>query len=124
MANRQEERCPENERIHRRGSEPAEDGSGETDRAGRRDVRRQNAGPGIDGKPLAAGKIAFHQDNGQFVGCKFKDGKFKIDRVPTGVRLRVIFEGKGVPLAFASEDTTALVVQVSEKGPNNFEFTL
>lgn len=78
----------------------------------------------LDGKPLAAGKIAFHQDNGQFVGCKFKDGKFKIDRVPADVLLRVTFEAKGVPLAFASEDTTALVVQVVEDGPNRFEFAL
>jgi hypothetical protein len=78
----------------------------------------------LDGKPLEAGKIAFYQDNGQFVGCKFKDGKFKIDRAPTGVVLRVAFDAKGVPPAFASEDTTGLVVQVSEKGPNNFQFAL
>lgn len=77
----------------------------------------------IDGKPLAAGKITFHRDNGQFVGCKFKDGRYKIDRVPAGT-LRVTLEGKGVPARFSSEDTTALRVQVAEDGPNRFDFDL
>jgi hypothetical protein len=75
----------------------------------------------IDGKPLAGGKIAFHRDNGQFVGSKVKDGKYKVDRVPAGI-LRVTLEGKGVPLKYASEDTSGLVVEVVEDGPNRFDF--
>ncbi|MHB0961382.1 MAG: hypothetical protein ACYC0X_34445 [Pirellulaceae bacterium] len=77
----------------------------------------------VDGKPLAAGKIAFHRDNGQFVGSKVKDGKFSVDRVPSGT-LKVTLEGKGVPLAYASEDTSGLVVQVVQDGPNRFDFDL
>ena len=77
----------------------------------------------LDGKPLAAGKIAFHRENGQFVGSKVKDGKFAIDRVPAGT-FRVTLEGKGIPRAYTSEDTSALVVQVVEDNPNRFDFDL
>src|SRR5437879_3076360 len=51
----------------------------------------------IDGKPLSAGRIFFHLDNGQFVGSKIaKDGSYAVDRVPTGSR-KITIEGKGVP---------------------------
>jgi hypothetical protein len=76
----------------------------------------------VGGKPLASGKITFHRDNGQFVGCKVKDGKYTIDRVPAGT-LRVTIEGKGVPPAYTSEDTSALVVEV-KKGAATFDFNL
>lgn len=75
----------------------------------------------IDGKPLAGGKIAFHRDNGQFAGSRIKDGKYKVDCVRAGV-LRVTLQGKDVPAKYASEDTSPLVVEVSEDGPNKFDF--
>ena len=77
----------------------------------------------IDGKPLMGGKITFHRDNGQFVGSKVKDGKYKVDHMPAGI-LTVTFEGKGVTLKYASEATTGIVVQVVGDGPNRFDFEL
>jgi regulation of enolase protein 1 (concanavalin A-like superfamily) len=77
----------------------------------------------IDGKPLIIGKITFHRDNGQFVGSKVKDGKYKVDHVPAGI-LTVTFEGKDVPVRYASEATTGLVVEVVGEGPNRFTFDL
>ena len=50
------------------------------------------------GQPLADGKIIFHLDNGQFVGCKIKNGDYKIDQVPCGTR-KVSVEAKGIPAA-------------------------
>jgi hypothetical protein len=76
----------------------------------------------VGGKPLAAGKVTFHLDNGQFVGAKVKDGEYTVDRVPTG-KLKVTVEGKGVPRAFASEDTSTLTVEVTE-GAVTFDFIL
>lgn len=76
----------------------------------------------LGASPLAAGKITFYRDNGQFVGCKVKDGKFTLDRVPEG-RMKVTIEGKGVPIKYASEDQTVLTVDV-EPGANEFDFEL
>lgn len=76
----------------------------------------------LEGKPLASGKIAFHGADGQFVGCKIKDGKFKISYVGAGNML-VTIEGKGVPAKYGSEDSTFLMVEVRE-GDNTFEFSL
>jgi hypothetical protein len=67
----------------------------------------------VKGKPLAVGKVTFHLDNGQFVGSKVKDGKYEIDRVPTGTR-KVTVEGEGVPAAYAREEATPLTVEVKE----------
>ena len=74
----------------------------------------------VAGKPLAAGKVTFHRDNGQFVGSKVMDGKYIIDRVPAG-KLTVTIEGKGVSPAYASEATSPLVVEVKE-GAARFDF--
>lgn len=76
----------------------------------------------VGGKPLSAGKITFHRDNGQFLGSKLKDGKYTIDRVPAGT-LKVTVEGKGVGAAYTFENTTPLVVEVKE-GAANFDFNL
>jgi hypothetical protein len=76
----------------------------------------------VKGKPLAAGKVTFYMDNGQFVGSKVKDGKYTIDRVPAG-GCKVTVEGKGVARAFTSEDTTSLKVEVKE-GKASFDFDL
>ena len=76
----------------------------------------------LNGKPLAAGKITFHRDNGQFLGSKVKDGNYTIDRVPTGT-LRVTIDGPGVPLKFASEETSGLIVK-AEEANNRFDFVL
>ena len=64
------------------------------------------------GKPIADGKIVFHLDNGQFVGCKIKNGEYKIDRVPTGPR-KVSIEANGIPAKYSSEETSALMVEIS-----------
>ena len=67
----------------------------------------------VGGKPLAAGRIFFHLEGGQFVGAKITDGAYQIDRVPTGTRT-VTIEGDGVPAKFASEKTSGLRVEVNE----------
>jgi hypothetical protein len=76
----------------------------------------------IQGKPLTAGKIFFHLDNGQFVGSKVKDGKFTVDRVPTGAK-KVSVEGDGVPKKFSSEETSPLRVEIKE-GDGVYDFVL
>ncbi len=78
----------------------------------------------LDGKPLTSGRIIFHQDNGQFIGAKInKDGTFKVDRVLVG-KHRVTVEAKGVPEKYASEEVTALRVEVQDaKNVFNFELT-
>jgi hypothetical protein len=67
----------------------------------------------IDGKPLVAGRIFFHLDDGQFVGAKVKDGKYVVNRVPAGTR-KVTVEGMGVPAQYASEDTSGLTLVVKD----------
>src|SRR5258708_2021565 len=47
----------------------------------------------VKGKPLSAGRVFFPLDNGQFVGAKVKDGKYAVDRVPTGTR-KITVEGE------------------------------
>jgi hypothetical protein len=76
----------------------------------------------VKGKPLAAGKVIFYLDNGQFVGSKVKNGKYTIDRVPVGAR-KVTVEGAGVPAKYASEDTSDLAVEVP-KGTFNYNIEL
>jgi hypothetical protein len=76
----------------------------------------------VDGKPLAAGKVTFYFDNGQFVGSKVKDGAYTVDHMPAGTH-RVTVEGKGVPPKYSSEDTSELVVEVKE-GTSTFDFDL
>jgi hypothetical protein len=71
----------------------------------------------VNGKPLAAGKITFHLDNGQFVGAKFKNGSYTVDRVPVGTH-RITVEGEGVPAKYSSEDTTGLMAEVKEGAAN------
>jgi hypothetical protein len=66
----------------------------------------------VNGMPLAAGRVILHLDDGQFVGCQVKDGKFAIDRVPAGVR-RVSVEGKGVPDRYGPQ-VSPLVIEVRE----------
>lgn len=76
----------------------------------------------LDGKPLATGKITLHQDSGQFVGCKIKDGKFQIDGVFKG-RMKVTIEGRDVPAKYASEDASALIVEI-DQGQYTIDFAL
>lgn len=78
----------------------------------------------LDGKPLAAGRVTFHREDGQFVGAKVKDGKYAIDRVPAGTRT-VTFEGKGVPAIFTMDSTSPLRVEIKEgESKNTFDFAL
>ena len=74
------------------------------------------------GKPLADGKIIFHLDNGQFVGCKIKNGEYRIDQMPTGTR-KVSVEAKGLPAKYSSEETTPLIVEIPG-GKQNVDFEL
>jgi hypothetical protein len=76
----------------------------------------------LDGQPLPSGKITLHRANGQFVGSKIKDGKYAIDLAPAEM-LRVTFEGDGVPVKYASEDKTSLVVMLvkGNKAAMNFD---
>src|SRR5580698_4403437 len=67
----------------------------------------------LDGKPLAAGKVTFHLDNGQFIGSKVKDGAYKIDHLPPG-KYKVTVEGKDVPATYTSEEKTPLVVEIKD----------
>jgi hypothetical protein len=76
----------------------------------------------VDGKALAAGKVTFHLDNGQFIGSKVKDGAYKIDHLPPG-KYKVTVEGKDVPAVFTFEDKTTLFVEVGETS-TNFDFNL
>ena len=77
----------------------------------------------LDGNPLPGGRIIFHQDDGQFIGAKIdKFGKFKVDRVLVG-KHKVTVESKGVPAKYASEEVSALRVEV-KIGENVFNFSL
>jgi hypothetical protein len=76
----------------------------------------------FEGKPLPAGKITFHFDNGQFVGSRIKDAKYAVDRVPVGT-WKVTIEGAGVPVKYSSEATTPLKVEVM-KGMSVLDFVL
>ena len=77
----------------------------------------------LGGKPLAAGKITFHRDDGQFVGSKVKDGKYTIDHLLVGI-LRVTFEGKGVPVTYTSLKTSPLRVETVKGSAAKFDFNL
>jgi len=74
------------------------------------------------GKPIDEGKITFHLDNGQFVGCKIKNGDYKIDQVLCGAR-KVSVEAKGIPARYCSEETTPLSVEIAG-GRQNMDFDL
>jgi hypothetical protein len=82
----------------------------------------------LDGKPLAVGRIIFHLAGGQFVGSRLKeDGKYKVDRVPLGrhkVTVEASVKGRSLlPARYASEDTSALRVEV-KKGGSTIDFAL
>jgi hypothetical protein len=75
------------------------------------------------GKPLAAGRVIFHLDGGQFVGAKVKnDGTYAIDRVPTGTR-KITVEGTGLPAKFGSEEASGLMLEV-KKGRSVYDIVL
>jgi hypothetical protein len=76
----------------------------------------------IGGQLFAAGKVTLYRDNGQFVGCKVKNGEFLIDHIPVGT-FKVTIEGKGVPHQYESDDTTPLVVEVKD-GENSINFKI
>ena len=76
----------------------------------------------VGGKPLAVGRVIFHLENGQFVGSKVKDGKYTIDRVPTGI-LTVTAEGDGIPAKYTRDDRSPLRVMVKE-GEGMIDFNL
>lgn len=88
----------------------------------------------LDGKPLANGKIIFHQSDGQFIGTKIKDGKYQMKKVPTGtytVTLEMRRETPGgkeqvLPAKYSAEDQAVLRVEVTKgiNAPGAFDFLL
>ena len=77
----------------------------------------------LDGKPLAGGRIILFTNNSdQFVGCKLKDGSFKLDRVNVG-NYKIIIEGNGVPAKYTTEETTGILIGV-RAGKNDFRLDL
>jgi hypothetical protein len=74
------------------------------------------------GKPVPDGKVTFYLDNGQFVGSKIKNGEYKVEHVPVGVK-RVTIEGAGIPAKYASEDVSGLSFE-SKARDNNFDISL
>ena len=78
----------------------------------------------FNGKPVPDGTITFHLPDGQFVGAKLKDGKYRVDRVPAGT-MRVTVESKKVrlPAKYSAEDTSGLTVDV-KAGKGRADFNL
>lgn len=77
----------------------------------------------FNGKPVADCKVFFHLEGGQFVGSKTNnEGKFTIDRVPTGNR-KVTLQGKFVPAKYAEEDTSGLIASIKD-GQNELHLQL
>jgi hypothetical protein len=76
------------------------------------------------GKPLTDATITFHLPDGQFVGAKIKDGKYRVDRVPAGT-MKVTVQSKKFPLParFSAEETALLAVEV-KAGKNAFDVNL
>ena len=74
----------------------------------------------VSGKALTEGRVFFHLADGQFVGCRVKDGKYTLERVPQGT-WKVTVEGDGVPAKQKSDTTTDLTAKVKE-GDNTFDF--
>jgi hypothetical protein len=82
----------------------------------------------LDGEPLPTGaRIFFHFGDGQFVGAKVKDGKYKMKAVPAGtykVTVELSKEGKQLlPPKYSAEDKSELQVEV-KKGANTLNFEL
>jgi hypothetical protein len=77
----------------------------------------------LNGKPVTDATITFHLKDDQFVGAKFKDGKYRVDRVPAGM-VKVTIASKKVPLPakYTSEETTPLSVEIKKgKGMVNLD---
>ncbi len=73
----------------------------------------------LDGRPLPDGKVFIHLSDGQFVGCKIKDGSFKIGRVPLGthkVTVEMRRDGlNALPARYSEEKLSALRVEVKKE---------
>jgi hypothetical protein len=76
----------------------------------------------LGGRPLAAGKITFHKADGQFFGCKVKEGGYAITHIAPGL-FTVTVDGAGVHAKYSSEETSALKVALKE-GANVVNFDL
>jgi hypothetical protein len=81
----------------------------------------------LDGRPLPDGKVFIHLGDGQFVGCKVKDGSFKIGRVPVGkhkVTVEMRRDGlNALPARYSEEKLSALRIEV-QKGANVLDLLL
>jgi len=77
----------------------------------------------FQGKPLPAGKIAFHPKEGKpVVALLGQDGTYSAKDVPTGT-MRVSVESKLVPEKYASPETSGLQVELL-KGKNILDIEL
>ncbi len=65
----------------------------------------------VDGEPLTAGTVSFHQRDGPFVGGVVENGRFSIDRVPVG-RSFVTIQGPSVPRRYSTPGRSDLEVQI------------
>lgn len=76
----------------------------------------------VNGQPLATGTISFYDNPNQVFKATITNGRFSIDRVPTG-KYRVTIEGNGIEARFS--DTTKTTLQVQLLGGNStFNFDL
>jgi hypothetical protein len=77
-----------------------------------------------NGKPLDDAVIIFHLRDGQLVGCKIKDGQYRLDRVPVGT-VKVTIESKkvAIPAKFADPETSGMSAEI-KKGRNPINFML
>ena len=78
----------------------------------------------FNGKPVPDGTITFHLPDGQFVGAKIKDGKYRVDRVPAGTA-KVTVQSKKfpIPAKFTDEERALLAVEV-KAGKGTADFNL
>jgi hypothetical protein len=67
----------------------------------------------LNGMPLPSGQVLFHQENGQIVGSRIKDGMYTVDRVPVGSH-KITIEAEGLPPKFSRVETTPLVAEIKK----------
>jgi hypothetical protein len=78
----------------------------------------------LNGQALTDSTVTFHLKDGQFIGGRIRDGRFRVDRVPVGT-VKVTVESKTLrlPARYASEDASGLTVEV-KGGVNKVELNL
>jgi hypothetical protein len=78
----------------------------------------------FNGVAVPEGTITLHLKDGQFVGAKIKEGKYRIDRVPvTTVAVTIESKKFKLPQKYAAPDTSGLMIEV-KKGKSTFDIDL